>query len=144
LYNMADGGSAEADVLAEAVTDPRRVLLVEEESTFRAQLVETLTAEGYQVECAGDGSSALAWLAREPPPDAIVIDMVLPRVDAVAFRRMQLQSPELRRVPTIALSPVRPLAGPADVTFQAVVSKAAALDRLVDALALLYARDPSG
>ena len=118
-------------------TAPPRVLLVEEDSAFRRQLVEVLVDDGYQVDCAGDGAEALAWLAAQPLPDAVVIDMVLPRVNAVAFRRVQLLSPELRRVPTIALAAVRALPGADDVAFQAVVPKASALDRLVEALALL-------
>jgi CheY-like chemotaxis protein len=119
---------------------PRRVLLVAQSSTFRDQLLEAIVRDGYQVTCAGDGAEALTWLAQRPLPHAIVVDLVLPGASAIAFRKAQLQSPELRRVPTVALSVVRPLPGTDDVAFHAVVSKVTAVEQMVEVLALLSSR----
>jgi len=115
---------------------PRRVLLVAQSSTFRDQLLAALAGDGYRVDCASDGAEALTVLEGRPLPQAIVVDLVLPRACVVAIKNAQLQSPELGRVPTIALSAVRPLPGTEDLTFQAVVSKVSALDRLGEVLAL--------
>jgi len=57
-----------------------RVLVVEDEERFAAALAKGLTAEGFQVEVAGDGLEGW-WRARERPYGAIVLDLMLPRLN---------------------------------------------------------------
>src|SRR5215213_10673617 len=54
-----------------------RVLVVEDERRLAAGLRNGLTAEGFAVDVALDGSDGL-WMAREHPYDAIVLDILLP------------------------------------------------------------------
>jgi CheY-like chemotaxis protein len=110
------------------------VLLVEHDRLFRQELSDLLVRAGYEVESVADGAEALAWLAHVALPDAVVIDTVLPGVNAAAFRRLQLESPRFRLVPTIALSVVRTPPGLEDVTFSAVVAKTVAVDQLIEVL----------
>ena len=55
-----------------------RALVVDDERNMRLLLAELLTSEGYAVVEAGDGRTALAALAAEPPPDLVLLDLKLP------------------------------------------------------------------
>ena len=57
-----------------------RVLVVEDERRLAAGLRNGLTAEGFAVDVALDGTDGL-WMAREHPYDAIVLDIMLPGVN---------------------------------------------------------------
>ncbi|MFV0452242.1 MAG: ANTAR domain-containing response regulator [Propioniciclava sp.] len=60
-----------------------RVLVAEDEALIRLDLVELLTAEGYEVVAeAGDGEEALK-LARELEPDLVVMDVKMPKMDGI-------------------------------------------------------------
>jgi DNA-binding response OmpR family regulator len=60
-----------------------RLLLVEDESALAAYLKRGLEREGYAADVAGDGETGL-WLATEQPYDAIVLDIMLPKLDGLA------------------------------------------------------------
>ncbi|MEU6380369.1 response regulator transcription factor [Streptomyces sp. NPDC046909] len=57
-----------------------RVLVVEDEERYAAGLRDGLEAEGFAVDVAPDGVDGL-WLARENSYDAIVLDIMLPRLN---------------------------------------------------------------
>jgi DNA-binding response OmpR family regulator len=57
-----------------------KILLVEDEPRLAASLVQGLVAEGHSVEVAADGELAL-WMAGSMPFDAIVLDIMLPKVN---------------------------------------------------------------
>jgi DNA-binding response OmpR family regulator len=59
-----------------------RLLLVEDEAAPAAYLRRGLEREGYAVDVAGDGAEGL-WLATEQPYDAILLDVMLPRLDGI-------------------------------------------------------------
>ena len=68
----------------EQSAQPRRVLVAEDEALIRLDLVELLTAEGYEVVGeAGDGEEALR-LARELEPDLVVMDVKMPKRDGIS------------------------------------------------------------
>src|SRR5688572_30708194 len=58
------------------------VLVVDDEATTRAGLEKLLRQEGYSVDAASDGLSALA-LAAERPPDLVVTDLNMPKMDGL-------------------------------------------------------------
>ncbi len=58
----------------------QKILVVEDEPGVALGLEEDLTIEGYAVETAGDGETALRR-ARELPFDLILLDVMLPRKD---------------------------------------------------------------
>ena len=61
-----------------------KVLVAEDEALIRLDLVELLTAEGYEVIGeAGDGEQALA-MARELEPDLVVMDVKMPKMDGIS------------------------------------------------------------
>ncbi|WP_306233900.1 ANTAR domain-containing response regulator [Agrococcus beijingensis] len=68
---------------AESTTRARTVLVAEDESLIRLDIVETLQAAGYDVIGeAGDGERAVE-LATELVPDLIVMDVKMPKMDGI-------------------------------------------------------------
>jgi DNA-binding response OmpR family regulator len=63
-----------------------RILVVEDEQRLAAGLRAGLEAEGFAVDVASNGVDGL-WLARERPPDAIVLDIMLPGLNGYALCR---------------------------------------------------------
>jgi len=61
-----------------------RVLIVDDEPAVRRAVERALRFEGYDVAEASDGAEALERLAVEPM-DAIVLDVLMPRVDGLEF-----------------------------------------------------------
>ena len=84
--------------------ETRRLLLVEDDFALRAHLAELLMQEGYYVGCAADGAEALRRLQSEPLPAAILLDIMLPRVNGLAFREAQIRSSTLRSIPTVVMT----------------------------------------
>ncbi|GAB2580887.1 DNA-binding response regulator [Paractinoplanes abujensis] len=71
----------------------RRVLVVEDERTIAEAVAARLRAEGFVVEVAGDGPSAVD-AARRTPPDVVVLDVMLPGFDGLEVcRRLQAERP---------------------------------------------------
>ncbi|WP_433790260.1 response regulator transcription factor [Actinoplanes sp. CA-252034] len=59
-----------------------RILVVEDDAAVRDSLARTLRFQGYQVDTAGDGLSALDSV-RAGEPDAMVLDVSMPRMDGL-------------------------------------------------------------
>jgi two-component system response regulator MprA len=59
-----------------------RVLVVDDAPAVRDSLSRTLRFEGYDVAVAADGEAALASIAAEPP-DVVVLDVMMPRLDGL-------------------------------------------------------------
>jgi two-component system response regulator MprA len=59
-----------------------RILVVEDDAAVRDSLARTLRFEGYQVEIAGDGLQALDAV-RDGEPDALILDVSMPRLDGL-------------------------------------------------------------
>jgi two-component system OmpR family response regulator len=68
-----------------------RVLVVEDESDLLVSLVKALREEGYAVDMAADGEEGL-FKARSWDYDAIVLDVMLPRLDGWELLRRLRQS----------------------------------------------------
>lgn len=62
------------------------ILIVEDEAEIAGYLRRGLTFEGYNVEVAVDGRQALD-IARERPPDLVVLDLMLPGIDGLEVAR---------------------------------------------------------
>ncbi|SFE74425.1 two-component system, OmpR family, response regulator MprA [Actinoplanes philippinensis] len=62
--------------------NPMRILVVEDDAAVRDSLARTLRFQGYQVDTAGDGLAALD-VVRAGEPDAMVLDVSMPRMDGL-------------------------------------------------------------
>jgi two-component system response regulator MprA len=71
-----------------------RVLVVDDDASLRDALRRALSLEGYEVELAADGMEALGFFRDErPPPDAVVLDVLMPTLDGWATcRAIRLRS----------------------------------------------------
>ncbi|MGW4717148.1 response regulator [Nocardia sp. NPDC004260] len=78
----------------------RRILVVDDEMTIAESVAARLRAEGYTVDLAHDGPSAVA-AAEAVGPDLVVLDVMLPGFDGLEVcRRIQARSP----VPVLMLT----------------------------------------
>jgi len=75
----------------ESQADPHRILLVDDEPRVREVVAAYLLRDGYLVETASDGESALRYLS-EFKPDLVVLDLMLPHVSGFDVLR------EIRRI----------------------------------------------
>jgi DNA-binding response OmpR family regulator len=76
------------------------VLVVDDEPTIAASVAARLRAEGYAVDTAHDGPSAVAAAVGDPP-DLVVLDVMLPGFDGLEVcRRIQADRP----VPVLMLT----------------------------------------
>ena len=64
-----------------------RILVVEDEVHLAEGLAFNLEAEGHEVEVIGDGAEAAERLAREPRPDAVILDVMLPHMSGFEIAR---------------------------------------------------------
>jgi two-component system response regulator RegX3 len=81
---MAIGGGADG---------PMRILVVEDEESYREALEAGLRQEGFAVELAADGLDGLRQFAADPP-DLVLLDVMLPGLSGTEVcRRMQALAP---------------------------------------------------
>jgi two-component system response regulator HydG len=78
------------------MTHPKaRILVVDDEPSARSGLDKLLRQEGYLVDLAGDGPTALG-LAAERPPDVAVTDLKMPGMDGLELlAKLREQDPDL-------------------------------------------------
>jgi two-component system, OmpR family, response regulator RegX3 len=85
-----------------AVVESIRVLVVEDEESYRAALTSGLSLEGFHVDVAADGSEGLR-LFGERRPDIVLLDMLLPGMHGMEVcRRMRAMA----QVPIVMVSAV--------------------------------------
>ena len=81
----------------------RKILLVEDNEMNRDMLSRRLVRSGYEVIMAEDGARGVA-MATSDRPDLILMDMSLPVIDGWEATRRIKATPELRKIPIIALT----------------------------------------
>ena len=84
-----------------------RILVVEDTQIVREPLSRLLRAEGFTVVTAADGSEAMAALNDlEQPVDLVLLDVLMPRMDGVAFLTVMRSDARFRELPVIGLTGV--------------------------------------
>jgi two-component system response regulator MprA len=124
---------------------PMRILVVDDDAAVRDSLRRALQLEGYEVELAGDGAEALQRLENgSPPPDALVLDVSMPRVDGLEVsRRLRAAGSRLPILMLTARDEISDRVAGLDAGADDYVVKPFALAELFARLRALLRRTPS-
>ncbi len=79
---------------------PNTILVVDDQSSVRQLLQEYLTEQGFRVFTATDGQNAI-YQARHEPPDLVLLDIMMPKMDGYQFLRQFRQE---RQTPVIIIT----------------------------------------
>ena len=81
------------------------ILVVDDDVGIRHLLTVFLTHKGYSAVGVANGAEALHYLQHNPVrPELILLDLMMPVMDGVVFRRHQQQTPEFAAIPVVVLS----------------------------------------
>ena len=86
------------------MSEPHRILLVDDEADARDAIAVFLESEGADVTVAGDGEEALNVLRADPRRCLILLDLEMPGMDGREFRRQQRLSLTLAFIPVVVVS----------------------------------------
>ena len=79
------------------------ILIVDDEEINRDLLQRQMDMLGHRSRAAGDGVAALALMQKEPP-DLVILDIMMPRLDGYEVLARMRASEKLRHVPVIVIS----------------------------------------
>jgi DNA-binding response OmpR family regulator/anti-sigma regulatory factor (Ser/Thr protein kinase) len=115
---------------------PPAVLVVDDDRDIRETLCELLEDEGYRAVGAGDGREAIATIrASDALPALILLDLMMPTMDGLAFRAEQLQVAAWAAIPTVVLSAFAVDEAAAIELAAPILKKPIAIDRLLETVA---------
>lgn len=80
-----------------------RILVAEDDPDLLKMLEMVLRTLG-DVVTASDGLDALEKVRSGPPPDVVVTDLMMPRMDGLALAKQIKAQPSLSRVPVVILT----------------------------------------
>jgi two-component system phosphate regulon response regulator PhoB len=80
------------------------ILVVEDEADLRSNLLYNLKKEGYEIREAENGREALQQALREPHPDLVVLDLMLPDMPGTEVCRQLRSRPAIAHVPVLILT----------------------------------------
>lgn len=107
----------------------KQILVVDDDAGSRTALENVLRDEGFSVLAVDSGRAALEYLYRSPPPQLIVLDLMMPDMDGWDLRQEQKRDPQLAGIPVIAVSAAGKLLD-ADASFRKPVD----LDQFLEAV----------
>jgi two-component system alkaline phosphatase synthesis response regulator PhoP len=87
------------------MTGKKRILVVDDEPDFVAVVKHNLEKEGFDVEEAYDGVEGLKKV-RENPPDAVVLDVMMPEKDGYAVCSEMKADEKYAGIPIVLLTAV--------------------------------------
>lgn len=80
-----------------------KILLVEDSKFLRLATERALARAGYDMSSAVDGDEALR-LAREKPPDLILLDMLLPKMSGPEVLKALKHDPGTKTIPVVVMT----------------------------------------
>src|SRR5438477_8907133 len=80
-----------------------QLLIVDDVVALRDLYADFLTRVGFQVRTAGDGQEALRLL-RTRSVDLIILDLEMPGMNGLDFRRQQQATPPIADIPVLGIS----------------------------------------
>jgi two-component system chemotaxis response regulator CheY len=80
------------------------VLVVEDDSTLRNAMGDLLGEEGIPATGAENGQVGLDLLHAGARPCLVLLDLQMPLVDGLTFRRRQLEDPRIAGIPVVVMT----------------------------------------
>jgi CheY-like chemotaxis protein len=106
------GGIVRPSAAPSSMNARKTVMLVDDDAAARGRL-KALLEPHYTVVEAKDGMEAVELLGTIAPPNMVVTDVVMPRLDGFSFAKILRGNPLLRRIPVLFVSSRN---SPTDVT----------------------------
>jgi two-component system response regulator MprA len=118
-----------------------KILVVDDERAVRESLRRALELEGYEIDLAEDGAEALERLESEVQPDAVILDVLMPRVDGLEVcRRLRAAGKQLPVLMLTARDEVESRVAGLDAGADDYVTKPFALEELLARVRALLRR----
>ena len=89
------------------MTEPRRILLAEDDRFLRKAAEAALVRNGFSVITAGDGDEALTR-ARQDAPELILLDLIMPGRNGFDVLQTLKADPATTRIPVVVVSNLGP------------------------------------
>jgi CheY-like chemotaxis protein len=86
------------------MAQPATILVVDDDEDIRETLAIVLEATGHTVAGARDGAEALHWLSTHDRPSLILLDLMLPVMDAEEFVERVRADDALAEIPIVVMS----------------------------------------
>ncbi len=102
---LRDPSESEPDTVLRRV---RHALVVEDDRDQRELMAGLLRLSGYEVTTAEDGADALDFLSLHAAPDAILLDLRMPRCDGATMVRQIRCNPKFQGIKLFAVSGISP------------------------------------
>jgi CheY-like chemotaxis protein len=80
------------------------VLIVDDDAEVRNVVRATLHNAGLKTAEAVNGKAACDWLAGNPPPDLVLLDLMMPEMDGFQFLERMREHPQWLTVPVVVLT----------------------------------------
>ena len=81
----------------------KKILIIEDDLIVANIYRNKLSLEGFQVDTASDGEAGLERL-RKSPPDAVILDLMMPRMNGVDFLKQMRAESAFSQLPVIVFS----------------------------------------
>ena len=94
---------AEGDTPQSKIQNPKSKILLADDNADMRRSIQQLLSGGYEVHEAGDGEAALA-VARENPPDLVLADVMMPRLDGFGLLQALRGDLRTRSIPVILMA----------------------------------------
>jgi CheY-like chemotaxis protein len=80
------------------------ILVVEDDATLRNAMGDLFGEEGIPATCAENGQVGLELLRAGARPCLVLLDLQMPFVDGLTFRRRQLEDPRIAGIPVVVMT----------------------------------------
>ncbi len=117
-----------------------RILLADDDEDIRSTVAAVLASEGHVVVEARNGMHAMQLLVRDPLPDVIILDIMMPVMNGFEFLERMQHDPRIARIPVLAVTAHAKVGEIHGVV--RVIRKPFDLERLLAAIALACAPPP--
>jgi CheY-like chemotaxis protein len=119
------------------------IMVVDDDADIRSALGICLSSEGYQVTTCFDGQDAIDQLEGGASPHAIILDLMMPRMNGFDVLRALRSKEPWSRIPVVIVSANRGYTAE-DLGASSILRKPFELDDLVEALKMLGRRFVAG